>query len=202
MPDIAASRDEVIGIPSKPFRVGLGQAATSKLSIDSLVAQHYTFVWRILRGLGLSRADAEDATQQVFMIAARKLDDIDPDRARSFVYGAALRVANNARRGLRRRREVLSDETSDEPEPDFRGPEKLAELVQARQLLAQVLDEMPEKHRRLIILAELEQLEVPEIAALEGIPVGTAASRLRVAREKFRAVLGTRRDQNPFGDEP
>ena len=199
---MAASRDDVIGIPSKPFPAGVGQAATSGLSIDSLVAQHYAFIWRVLRGLGLSRADAEDATQQVFMIAARKLDSIDPDRARSFVYGAALRVANNARRGLRRRREVLSDEPSEEAEPEARSPEKMAQLVQARQLLARVLDQLPEKLRRVIVLAELEQLEVPEIAALEGIPVGTAASRLRVARERFRAQLACVRDQNPFGDEP
>src|SRR4051812_39414702 len=118
MPDIATARAEVIGIPSKAFPPEVRQAATSGLSIDSLVAQHYGFIWRVLRGLGLSRTDAEDAAQQVFMIAARKLEIIDPDRTRSFVYGAALRVANNARRGLRRRREVLSDETSDEPEPE------------------------------------------------------------------------------------
>ncbi|HYP98656.1 MAG TPA: sigma-70 family RNA polymerase sigma factor [Polyangiaceae bacterium] len=199
---MAASRDEVIAIPAKASPLDVGRAASQGLTIDALVAQHYGFIWRVLRGLGLSSADAEDATQQVFMIAARKLDAIDPDRARSFVYGAALRVANNARRGLRRRREVLDDETLDEPEPEARGPEKMAELDQARRLLAQVLDRLDEKHRRMIVLAEIEQLEVPEIAALEEVPVGTAASRLRVAREKFRAALLALRDQNPFVDEP
>jgi len=198
---MAAARDEVIGISTKGSPPDVSQAASVGLTIDALVAQHYGFIWRVLRGLGLSSADAEDATQQVFMIAARKLDTIEPDRARSFVYGAALRVANNARRGLRRRREVLDDELHDEPEPEARGPEKMAELTQARQLLAQVLDRLEEKHRRIIVLAEIEQLEVPEIAALENVPVGTAASRLRVAREKFRAALLTMRDQNPFGDE-
>ena len=78
----------------------------------------------------------------------------------------------------------------------------MAELAQGRHLLAEVLDQLQEKYRRVLVLAEIEQLEVPEIAALEGIPLGTAASRLRVAREKFRTLLGARRDQNPFGDEP
>ena len=199
---MAASRDEVIATHSKAPLRDDSRVASSGFTIDALVAEHYGFVWRVLRGLGLSSADAEDATQQVFMIAARKLETIDPDRARSFVYGAALRVANNARRGLRRRREVVDDELPEEPEPEARGPEKMAELEQARRLLAQVLDRLEEKHRRVIVLAEIEQLEVPEIAALEGLPVGTAASRLRVAREKFRAALHTLRDQNPFGDEP
>src|SRR3954453_7809814 len=115
---MAASRDEVIANPSKASLRDDSGVASDGLTIDVLVAQHYGFIWRVLRGLGLSRADAEDATQQVFMIAARKLDIIVPDQARSFLYGAALRVANNARRGLRRRREVLADEPSDEPEPE------------------------------------------------------------------------------------
>lgn len=192
----------MIGIPSTAFPPGIARAAPSGLTIDSLVAQHYGFIWRVLRGLGLSRTDAEDATQQVFMIAARKLDEIDRDRARSFLYGAALRVANNARRGLRRRREVMDDEVFDEPEPESRGPEHLVELARARQLLTRVLEQLPEKHRRVIVLAEIEQLAVPEIAALEGVPVGTAASRLRLARERFHTLLTALRDQNPFGDAP
>jgi RNA polymerase sigma-70 factor, ECF subfamily len=61
---------------------------------------------------------------------------------------------------------------------------------------------LPEKARRVLVLAEMEQLEVPEIAVLEGIPVGTAASRLRVARQQFRALLEAARDRNPFSSEP
>ena len=101
----------------------IAQEGATKLSIESLVADQYGFVWRVLRGFGLTPTDAEDATQQVFMIAARKLDAIDPQRARSFVYGAALRVANNARRGLRRRREVSDDQSSDRLEPEEQGGE-------------------------------------------------------------------------------
>lgn len=186
------------GPQSKVFPAGSAQEGSRDLSIESLVADYYAFVWRVLRGFGLSPADAEDATQQVFMIAARKLDNIDPSRARSFVYGAALRVANNARRGLRRRREVPDDEASNRVEPENRGPEALTELGQARTLLADILDQLSEQHRRVLVLAEIEQLEVPEIAMLEGVPVGTAASRLRVARERFRVLLEAARDRNPF----
>lgn len=136
------------------------------------------------------------------MIAARKLQDIAPGRERAFVYGAALRVANNARRGLRRRREVPSDDELDNAEPESAGPERKSELVRAQSLLAELLRELPEKLRRVLVLAEVEQLEVPEIAALEGIPVGTAASRLRVARQQFRAQLEAARHRNPFLGEP
>jgi DNA-directed RNA polymerase specialized sigma24 family protein len=113
----------VSGPESKVLPASIAQDSARELSIDSLVADHYGFVWRVLRGFGLTPTDAEDATQQVFMIAARKLDAIDPQRARSFVYGAALRVANNARRGLRRRREVPDDDASSRLEPEERSPE-------------------------------------------------------------------------------
>ena len=182
---------------ARQLDVGAGE-----LSIESLVLLHHGFVWRVLRGLGLSRADADDAAQQVFMIAARKLHSIAPESARSFVYGSALRVANNARRGLQRRREVASEEASDIEESESLGPEHKAELLEARELLAELLAELPEKFRRVLILAEFEQLEVSEIATLEGLPVGTAASRLRFARQHFRALLEAARDRNPFTVEP
>jgi RNA polymerase sigma-70 factor (ECF subfamily) len=177
-------------------------APSVERTIRALVSEQHGFVWRVLRGFGLSSADAEDAAQQVFMIAARKLQDIAPGRERAFVYGAALRVANNARRGLRRRREVPSDDELDNAEPESAGPERKSELVRAQSLLAELLRELPEKLRRVLVLAEVEQLEVPEIAALEGIPVGTAASRLRVARQQFRAQLEAARHRNPFLGEP
>jgi DNA-directed RNA polymerase specialized sigma24 family protein len=53
----------------------------------------------------------------------------------------------------------------------------------------------------MLVLAEIEQLEVPEIAKLEGVPVGTATSRLRVARQQFRSLLEAARHRNPFRDQ-
>ncbi len=191
-------RDEVSGTESKVLPAGAGAGCASEQTIDQLVNLHYRFVWRVLRGFGLSPSDAEDAAQQVFMIATRKLDSIDPSRARSFMYGTAMHVANNARRGLRRRREVPEDDDTDRVAPSSRGPENQTELAEARALLNEILTQLPEKSRRVLVLAEIEQLEVPEIASLEGIPVGTAASRLRVARQQFRVLLEAAQARNPF----
>jgi RNA polymerase sigma-70 factor (ECF subfamily) len=186
---------------SKVSPASAAHESAPEQSIESLVASHYGFVWRVLRGLGFSRADADDAAQQVFMIVARKLESINAGSARSFIYGATLRVANNARRGLRRRREIATDDELDRAEPEALGPEQRATVVEARALLRELLAQLPDKFRRVLILAELEQLEVPEIAALEGLPVGTAASRLRTARQQFRELLDAARDRNPFLNE-
>lgn len=186
---------------SNVSKASSGPNDSRSLSLESLVAEHYSFVWRQLRGFGLSTVDAEDAAQQVFMIAARKLDTITQERARSFLYGTSLRVANNVRRGLRRRREVPDDET-DTARASEPGPDQSSDLSQARTLLQELLARLPDELRRVLVLAEVEQVEVQEIAALERIPVGTAASRLRRARQQFRELLEAAKHRNPFAVEP
>jgi RNA polymerase sigma-70 factor (ECF subfamily) len=73
--------------------------------------------------------------------------------------------------------------------------------MRAWALLDELLAELPEELARVLALAEIEQVEVPEIAALEKIPVGTAASRLRRARALFRELLAGVQHRNPFGSE-
>jgi RNA polymerase sigma-70 factor, ECF subfamily len=168
--------------------------------LDRLVAGHFDFVWRLLRRLGLSRNDADDAAQHVFMVATEKLDRIGEGKERTFLYGTALRVAANLRRAGTRRQDVPVDVAhstpSRAPEPD-----ELTELGRARTLLDALIGKLPEELRRVIVLAEIAQLEVAEIAELEQIPIGTAASRLRRARALFKQLLSDAADRNPFGAE-
>ena len=164
---------------------GSGALDSGQHRITRLVRSHGEFIWRVLRRLGLPPADAEDASQQVFMILARKLDQLPHDTERVFLYGAAVRVAANARRGVRRRRED-DDRGLELVASAARGPElsiqEHEEVTELDALLAQLPDELC----RVLILSEIEELSAAEIAELEGIPAGTVASRLRRARELFR----------------
>jgi RNA polymerase sigma-70 factor (ECF subfamily) len=169
--------------------------------IRVLVELHFDFIWRVLRRHGLSPPDADDGAQQVFMIATQKLDAILAGSEQSFLYGVALRVASNARRSTSRRRRW--EETDDAPGATAAvaassSPDERAELGRAWSFLEELLAQMPEDLGRVLALAEIEQLEVPEIALLEQIPVGTAASRLRRARAVFRELLGKAQHRNPF----
>ena len=150
--------------------------------ITRLVRAHGEFIWRVLRRLGLSPENAEDASQKVFMILARKLPELPPDSERVFLYGTAVRVAANARRGVLRRRE--SDDAGLELLPSTaRAPERILEEQEELAELDALLAELPEELRRVLVLSEIEGLTGKEIAELEGIPTGTVASRLRRARE-------------------
>jgi RNA polymerase sigma-70 factor (ECF subfamily) len=171
-------------------------------AFELLVAQHLEFVWRLLRRFGLSPADADDVAQQVFMLAARKLDEQLPGKERTFLYGVARRLAANARRHRRRRREVCED-LGELAAAAGAAPDELVECQRAARLLDALLERLPPELGRVLVLAELEQQTVPAIAELEGIPVGTAASRLRRARAMFGELLERASACNPFGrDEP
>ena len=77
------------------------RSSNAELRLTLLMQQHFEFVWRSLRRLGLSGADADDASQEVFLVASRKLEAIAEGRERSFLFGAALKVASTRRRSLR-----------------------------------------------------------------------------------------------------
>lgn len=159
-----------------------------RANFTALVRSELEWVWRLLRRIGLSSADADDATQQVFLVAARRSEALRGPSARPFLYGTAIRVAANARRTLRRRRDVPSEAVhaavASEPSPD-----ELLEQRRARELLDALLAQMAPELCRVFVLAEVEQLTAKQIAELEGLPAGTVASRLRRARSTFRELL-------------
>lgn len=157
-------------------------------ALRALVADHFDFIWRLLRRRGFSPEDADDAAQQVFMTALQKLEHIDRGSERTFLYGVALRVSANARRKLARRREdpLELDLVYSDPQA---LPDRAVELSQARALLDATLRRLPTELARVLVLAEIEQLPASEIALLEGVPAGTVASRLRRARALFRELL-------------
>jgi RNA polymerase sigma-70 factor (ECF subfamily) len=154
--------------------------------LEQLIRTDYRFIWRLLRRFGVPDTHAEDAAQQVFLIVAERLADIEAGRERAFAFGSAMRVAQGLRRRLGRE---VPNETLDERATSQLGPDELVEQKRARELLDRLLQAMPLESRTVFILFELEALSSPEIAALMEIPLGTVASRLRRAREHFRALV-------------
>jgi RNA polymerase sigma-70 factor (ECF subfamily) len=146
-------------------------------------------VWRLLRRLGVSAEGVDDATQQVFLIVAERLDDIRAGSERSFIFGTALRVTQTQRR--RRVREPASD-LGEQRACSWPSPDELTDQKRARELLDAVLGEMPLELRTVFVLFELEGLSSPEIADVVGVPLGTVASRLRRARESFHELVRRR----------
>jgi RNA polymerase sigma-70 factor, ECF subfamily len=157
-----------------------------KARLERMIRDDYRFIWRLLRRLGVGESSVDDAVQEVFLVAAERLDDIKQGSERSFAFGTALRVAQSNRRAIAR--EQATDE-SDLSASALPGPDELSDQKRARDLLNRVLEQMPLDLQTVFILFELEGLRSPEIAALVDVPLGTVASRLRRAREMFRMLV-------------
>jgi RNA polymerase sigma-70 factor (ECF subfamily) len=151
-----------------------------------MFVDNYRLVWRLVRRFGIPIDSADDATQEVFLVAAQRLDDIQAKSERAFVFGIALRVARSMLRSLTR--EPPTDQGDEGPSPLPR-PDELADRKRALEALDAVLAELPVELRVIFILFELEGITMREIAELAEIPPGTVASRLRRAREQFRALV-------------
>jgi RNA polymerase sigma-70 factor (ECF subfamily) len=150
--------------------------------------RHYDFVWRTVRYFGVPESDADDAAQRVMCILARRLDGVAPKAELSFLFSTAARVASEARRAARRRPAVTECDL-DSFTAVMPTAEELLDQRRAREMLRVVLDAMPIDLRVVFVLSEIEELTDPEVAALIGVRVGTAASRLRRAREMFPIIV-------------
>jgi len=149
-----------------------------------LFGEHYPWVWRTLRRLGVHPGAVDDAAQHVFLTASQRLQDIAPDKERAFLMGVVVRTASNARRTQSRRRE--EPPTDEEPMGDpGRTPEALLEWKQRREKLDQWLSALPLELRGPFVLFELEGLTLIEISDLCELPLGTIKTRLRRARAIF-----------------
>jgi RNA polymerase sigma-70 factor, ECF subfamily len=164
------------------------QACADPARLRAMIDAHYDFIWRSVRRLGVRSDMVEDAVQQVFLVAARKVAEIADGSEKSFLFGTAIRVASDTRKRAHVRREVATD-TLDDAADETPSAEDLLDEHRARALLDRVLSEMDLDLRTVIVLYELEEMSTPEIAALLGIPLGTAASRLRRAREDLEGRM-------------
>jgi len=163
----------------------LGGVNESRLR--QVVSGHFEVLWRFLRRLGIAEGDIDDAVQEVVLVLARKLDQVEVGSERAFVLSTAFRVASGFRRATRRRREVDDGAIEGFESPEL-SPEALAEKQRLRLILQRVLNQLPLELRVVFVLYELEELTMADIAATLALPPGTVASRLRRSREQFQLL--------------
>jgi len=164
--------------------------------LERMFNEHHDFIWRLLRRLGLSSGSADDAAQHVFLVAAERVNDIRPGSERSFLFGTALRIARSQSRNARR---WVLEEDMDFRRSEAGRPEELVDQQRAIDLMGRILESMPLDLRTVFVLSEIEGMTMPEVATLVEIPVGTASSRLRRAREAFRAAVARVEGRSPSG---
>lgn len=165
----------------------------SKATVDfeELYQEHFAFVWRCLRALGVSEANLDDVCQEVFLVVHRRLADYRGEgKPRTWVYGILRNVASNHRRTLRRRGE--NGALEQEPQSEGSGPLDRVLLQEDAAFLEAFLESVTAAKREVFALALIEQLSIPEVAEILGVPVNTAYTRLRNVRLDFQRALAQR----------
>jgi RNA polymerase sigma-70 factor (ECF subfamily) len=168
-------------------------APAGQASFEQVYEASFDFVYRNARRLGVPESAADDVVQEVFLVLHRRLPEYDGRATlRSWVYGILANTVRQYRRTFRRKQKPLQAIERDEdlgPASSRAGPEQRAQRREDMLLLLTLLDQLPDEQRELIVLADLEQLSVPEICACIGGNSNTVYSRLRVAREALRDKL-------------
>lgn len=162
---------------------GIGNSE-KKHRLEGMFRAHHELIWRTLCRMGMSADSSADATQQAFLIAAERLDDIRAGCERAFVLNTALRLARSSDR--KGRRCDLSEDMDIHPGRTG-SRENAAQHYSSKRLLDQILVDMDPDLIATFVLFELEGMSTAEIAETLDIPPGTVASRLRRGREAFRA---------------
>jgi len=158
-------------------------------AFGAVYQQYFEFVWSMARRLGVELEAIDDVVQEVFIVIHAKLDTLErPEALRSWIYSIVRRTVSTHRRAKRANPSAdvaaPADAISREPTP-LEQTERHAELS----LLSRLLDELDEPKREVFALVELGELSVPEVAVALDIPLNTAYSRLRAARQAFEAAL-------------
>jgi RNA polymerase sigma-70 factor (ECF subfamily) len=159
---------------------------------DEVYETHVDAVWRLLQRSGVPEAELEDAVQEVFLVAHRRLADFRGESSvKTWLFGVGLRVAKDARRRLSRKggHDALDDHGH---LPSPHGLEEQTMHRQAFTQLLRLLESLGEELREVFVLAELEELTAPELSATLGVNVNTVYSRMRTARLRFDALVAER----------
>lgn len=158
----------------------------------SIFETECAFVWNTLRRLGVPERDVEDAAQEAFIVVHRHLRSYDPTRPlRPWLFGICYRVAIAHLRRARTRKERIGSvdgEPLDPVDHAQRADERL-EANEDRALVQRALDALDLDRRALIVMVEWEGYTMPQVAETLGIPLNTAYSRLRLAREQFVSAV-------------
>ena len=156
-----------------------------RLDFQKLYEEHGAFVHTLAKRLLGPGGDADDLTQEVFLLAIRKVPGCWVSLPRAWLCRVTVKLAANARR-LAWLGHMLGSPVV-ERLVDSQTPEDFAEAHETAREIYSVLDRMPQKKRTVFILYEMQGLTCTEIAETLDCPLQTVYSRLYYARREFMA---------------
>jgi RNA polymerase sigma-70 factor, ECF subfamily len=144
------------------------------------------YIYRTLRRMGAGPSEVDDLAQEVFLALRGSWTKYDPTRPiRPYLFGIAFRIASAHQR--KRNREVAFGVL--EPDDLEPRPDEALQAKQARLMVLAALERIPLRRRAVLVMHDLDDIPVADVASVLGIPRFTAYSRLRKARRELEVTL-------------
>jgi RNA polymerase sigma-70 factor, ECF subfamily len=169
-----------------------GLDSSSVPTLQVIYKEYLDFVWSSARHLGATTDAIDDVVQDVFIVIHAKLATLQrPEALRSWIYGIVRRTVSDYRRS-RRTRDAAGARLGAELKSTRPSPPSPLDRVQWNAelgILQSILAELDEPKREVFVMVEVLEMTVPEVVQALEIPLNTAYSRLRLARQSFEEVL-------------
>ena len=185
---------KIIRNPIAPRGVDVGPRRSSSTvpPFEDICSQYFDFVWSSARHLGAGKDFIDDVVQDVFIVIHSKLATLQrPEALRSWIYGIVRRILSDYRRS-KRTRDAAGATLGAElklSQPCQPSPLEMAERNGELDLLESVLADLDQPKREVFVMVEILEMTVPEVVRVLDIPLNTAYSRLRMARQSFEKAL-------------
>jgi RNA polymerase sigma-70 factor, ECF subfamily len=167
--------------------------AEPPMDLDEIYRVHARFVWRVAAAFGVPASQREDVMHDVFVVLHHKIAELDPARpVTTWLFGITRMVVRNRRRREGRHERKLRVVP---PPPSGPDPEAQVEMRSRAQLVCAFLDSLDARRRVVFELTEIEGMTGPEVAEATGVNLDTVYTRLRSARQAFRAFVAAHRPE-------
>lgn len=163
----------------------------SEAAFAALVDRYKDRVFRLLSRYCRDAVECEDLAQDVFLKVFRKLHTFKHDaQFFTWLYRITVNAANDhLSRASSRRLRLVEDTEVFERGADSTDPTAALESAEIARVTREIIDQLPEKFRTILVLREFEELSYIEIAEVLEIQLGTVESRLFRARKRVKDAL-------------
>ena len=159
---------------------------------EAQVLPHLDGAYRFARWLSYSPGDADDIVQEAMLRAFRGFDALRGSDVKAWLFAIVRNCHLTAAKQQQRRAYVPLPEDNDVEDghamrASTLDPESATVLDDQKQLLDRLIASLPEDHRTVLVLREIEEMDYAQIAAATNVPIGTVMSRLARSRAALKA---------------
>jgi RNA polymerase sigma-70 factor (ECF subfamily) len=164
------------------------------LDFDTIYDQHFSFVWRMARRMGVESDALDDVCQEVFLVVHRRLAEFEGRSSlKTWVFGILHNIVLVHLRTLGRKSPAhRSPAPLVDPETlvdAAAGPYEQLSNAEASVIAQGILAQLDEHKRTVLVLVELEEMSVAEVAEAMATNVNTTHARLRAAHKQFTQAV-------------